>query len=95
MAVRGNFAGNHYKVIKNSKFIHNTEKINSKLHSSVQHILKKDHQAYGTYSINPYAYYPKNLKNTVMNLMSRHTHEIDGATNFERDKKFDVPFQSA
>lgn len=44
--------------------------INHTLNKSVQTQIRKDEKGYGTYSLNPFAFYPKNLKNTVSHLMS-------------------------
>ena len=62
--------GGNYKVTKNSKFINNGEKINQKLNYTVLNQLKKDNQAHGVYSLNPFAFYPKNLKTTIQAMMS-------------------------
>jgi hypothetical protein len=32
--------------------------------------MKRDDKGYGTYTLNPFAFYPKNIKNTITNLMS-------------------------
>lgn len=68
--IKGDFKGNPYKVNKTSRFINICENINSTLHKSAVHQVKKDAQAHGTYSLNPFAFYPKNIKNTILSLLS-------------------------
>ena len=67
--IKGNFRGNPYKISKNSKFIQNTERINHKLNQTVANQLRKDAAAHGTYTLNPFAFYPKNIKNTLQTLL--------------------------
>ena len=49
--------------------MYHLDKINQKLQNHVHNTIKRDQQAHGTYSINAFAFYPKNLRNTVMNLL--------------------------
>lgn len=46
----------------------NCDNINHVLQKVVNSQIKKDSNNHGTYSLNPFALYPKNIKNTVATL---------------------------
>ena len=77
-----------YKVKRVSKFISGCNQINTNLQKHQLNQIKKDQKGYGTYSLNPFAFYPKNLKNTLISLMS------NGEVSLLKDqmKKFEAAF---
>jgi len=52
--------------------------------------VKKDAQQHGTYSINPFAMYPKNIKNTIATLLQSNTASLINTK--ELQKTFDNAF---
>lgn len=87
--ISGNYKGNPYKISKYSKFIQNTEKINQKLQHKVLSQIKKDQAAHGTYSLNPFAFYPKNIQKTLMTMMqSQRDGDNLASLSVEDSKKF-------
>jgi hypothetical protein len=69
LVISGHYKKIPFSISKQSKFIYNSNKINQKLNQKVQSTIKKDQSSHGTYSLNPFAFYPKHLKNTLIHLM--------------------------
>jgi len=68
--IKGDYKGVAYKISRTSKFISSTEVINHHLHKVALNQVKKDAQQHGTYSVNPFAMYPKHIKNTIATLLA-------------------------
>ena len=86
--IKGESCGKVFKITKDSKFIKQSNDINSLLSKKVWTQIKRDEKAYSTYSLNPFAFYPKNIKNTVQALLM--TKDYNQVANFQ--KKYDLAF---
>ena len=86
--IKGEAINVSYKIQRQGKFVNNCDTINNLLQKVVNSQLKKDSNNHGTYSLNPFAMYPKNIKNTVANLFLNKQNQ----NLIPNDKKYELAF---